>query len=160
MTPLPPVRPSTTTAPPPPPPGPPPSEESPQQISQPVAQQPAQPEPSVPSQQSLPSTHRCPEILGPASPMTQEYVPRREPPPLVTPSACLQQDVVRVPIAPTSPPDYHGGMQPGSPSRTSLPLPQHPVGDGSAWSYTRQMYRSSPHAAQAVEGQPWLVVLE
>ena len=73
MTPLPPVQPSTTTAPPPPPPGPPPSEESPQQISQPIAQQPAQPEPSVPSQQSLPSTkNRCPEILGPASPMTQE----------------------------------------------------------------------------------------
>ena len=55
MAPLPPVQP-TTRPPPPPPPGPHPSEESPQ-ISQPVTQQQAQPEPSVPSQQSLPSTH-------------------------------------------------------------------------------------------------------
>ena len=43
---------------------------------------------SVPSQQSLPSTRRCPDILGPASPMTQEYVPGRAPPPPMTPSAC------------------------------------------------------------------------
>ena len=62
MTPLPQIQPSTAVAPPPPPPGPPPSEESPQQVSQPVIQQPSQPEPSVPSQQSLPSTHRCPEV--------------------------------------------------------------------------------------------------
>ena len=81
MTPLPPVQPSTTTAPPPPPPWPPPSEESPQQVSQPVMQQPSQPEPSVPSQQSLPSTHRCPDVHGLAAPMTQEYVPGRAPPP-------------------------------------------------------------------------------
>ena len=40
MTPLPQVQQSTEIAPPPPPPGPPPSEESPQQVSQPVMQQP------------------------------------------------------------------------------------------------------------------------
>ena len=40
------------------------SEESPQQVSQPVIQQPSQPEPSVPSQQSLPSTHRWPGVQG------------------------------------------------------------------------------------------------
>ena len=28
------------------------------------------------------------------------------------------------------------------------------MGDGSAWSYVRQIYRSSPHAARAVEAQP------
>ena len=43
--------------------------------------------------------------------MTQEYVPGRAPPPPMTPSACLQQDMARAPIAPTSPPGYHGGMQ-------------------------------------------------
>ena len=157
MTPLPPAQPATTTAPPPPPPpGPPPSEESPQQVSQPVIQQPAQQEPSVPSQQSLPSTHRCPDVHGPAAPMTQEYAPGRAPPPPMTPSACLQQDMTRVPVAPTSPPGYHGGMQAGSPPRprASPPPPQPPVGDGSAWSYLRQMYRNSPHAAQAIEAQP------
>ena len=100
MTPLPPVQPSTTEAPPPPPPGPPPSKESPQS----VMQQPQQPEPSVPAQQSLPSTHRCPDVQGIVSPMTQEYVPGRAPPPPVTPSACLQQDMTRAPMAPTSPP--------------------------------------------------------
>ena len=64
MTPLPPVQPATTTAPPPPPPpGPSPSEESPQQVSQPVMQQPAQPEPSVPFQQSLPSTHQLDHMV-------------------------------------------------------------------------------------------------
>ena len=155
MTPLPPVQPATTTAPPPPPPpGPPPSEESPQQASQPMIQQPGQPEPSVPSQQSLPSTHRCPDVHGPVAPVTQEYVPGRAPPPPMTPSACLQQDTTRVPIAPTSPPGYHGGVQAGSPPSASPPPPQPPVGDGSAWSYLRQMHRSSPHAAQAVEAQP------
>ena len=41
----------------------------------------------------------------------------------------------------------------GSPPRASPP-PQQPIGDGSAWSYTRQMYCNSPHAAQAVEAQP------
>ena len=155
MTPLPEVQPSTTMAPPPPPPGPPPVEESPQQAPQLVAQQSAQPEPSVPSQQSLPSTHRCPDALGPAAPLTQEYVPgRAPPPPPTTPSACLQQDMARVPIAPVSPPGYLGGMQPGSPLRASPPPPQPLVNDGSASSYVRQMYRSSPHAAQAVEAQP------
>ena len=153
ITPLPVVQPSTRP-PPPPPPGPPPSEESPQQISQPGTQQPAQPEPSVPSQQSLPSTHRCPDVLGPAAPMTQEYVPGRAPPPPMTPSACFQQDMARAPIAHTSPPGYHGGMQVGSPQRASPPPQQLPVGDGSAWSFTRQMYRNSPHAAQAVQAQP------
>ena len=151
MTPLPPVQPSTTEAPPPPPPGPPPSVESPQ----PVMQQPQQPEPSVPSQQSLPSTHRCPDVQGVVSPMTQEYVPGRAPPPPVTPSACLQQDIIRAPLAASSPPGYLGGIPSGSPPRTSPPLPPPPpVGDGSSWSYVRQMYRSSPHAAQAVEAQP------
>ena len=154
MTPLPQVQQSTAVVPPPPPPGPPPSEESPQQVSQPVVQQPSQPEPSVPSQQSLPSTHRCPEVQGIVSPMTQEYVPGRAPPPPMTPAACLNQDIARVPIAPVSPPGYLGGIQPGSPPRASPPPPQPPVGDGSAWSYVRQMYRSSPHAAQAVEAQP------
>ena len=154
MTPLPQVQQSTAIAPPPPPPGPPPSEESPQQVSQPVVQQPSQPEPSVPSQQSLPSTHRCPEVQGVVSPMTQEYVPGRAQLPPMTPAACLNQDIARVPIAPVSPPGYLGGMQPGSPPRASPPPPQPPVGDGSAWSYVRQMYRSSPHAAQAVEVQP------
>ena len=87
--------------------------------------------------------------------MTQEYVPGGAPPPPMTPTACLQEGMARVPIAPTSPPGYHGGMQVGSPPRASPPPPQvQPVGDGSAWSYTRQMYRSSPHAAQAVEAQP------
>ena len=50
--------------------------------------------------------------------------------------------------------DLPGRMQPGSPPRASPPPPQPSVGDGSAWSYVRQMYRSSPHAAQAVEAQP------
>ena len=154
MTPLPQVQQSTAIAPPPPPPGPPPSEESPQQVSQPVVQQPSQPEPSMPSQPSLPSTHRCPEAQGVVSPPTQEYVPGRAPPPPMTPAACLNQDIARVPISPVSPPGYLGGMQPGSPPRASPPPPQPPVGDGSAWSYVRQMYRSSPHAAQAVEAQP------
>ena len=44
----------------------------------------------------------------------------------------------------------------GSPPKV-LPSPPpptvQPIGDGSAWSYTRQMYRGSPHAAQAVEVQ-------
>ena len=72
----------------------------------------AQPQPSVLSQQSLPSTHRGPDVLGPAAPMTQEYVPHGgAPPPPMTPNACLQEGMARVPIAPTSPPDYHGGMQ-------------------------------------------------
>ena len=155
MAPLPPVQPNTR--PPPPPPGPPPSEESPQ-ISQQVTQQQAQPEPSVPSQQSLPSTHRCPDVLGPAAPMTQEYVPhggaQQQP---MTPDACLQEGMARVLIAPTSPPVYPGGMQVGNPSRAvhSPPPPptMQPVGDGSAWSYARQMYRNSPHATQIVEVQ-------
>ena len=154
MTPLPQVQQSTAVAPPPPPPGPPPSEESPQQVSQPVVQQPSQPEPSVPSQQSLPSTRRCPEVQGVVSPMTQEYIPGRAPLPPMTPAACLHQDIARAPIAPVSPPGYLGGMLPGSPPRASPRPPQPPVGDGSAWSYVRQMYRSSPHAAQAVEAQP------
>ena len=85
MTPLPPVQPSTRPPPPPPPP------ESPLQISQPVTQQQAQPEPSVPSQQSLPSTHRCPDVHGPAAPMTQEYVPGVAPPPPMTPTDCLKE---------------------------------------------------------------------
>ena len=72
----------------------------------------------------------------------------------MTPSACLQQDMSRVPIDPTSSPGYHEGMQAGSPPRASPPPPQLPVGDGSVWSFVRQMYRSSPHAAQAVEAQP------
>ena len=103
LTPLPPIQPSTRL-PPPPPPGPPPSEEPPPQISQPVTQQQAQPESSVPSQQSLPSTHRCPDVLGPAAPMTQEYVPHGGVLPPMTPNACLQEGMTRVPIAPTSPP--------------------------------------------------------
>ena len=89
--------------------------------------------------------------------MTQEYVPHGGAPQQpMTPNACLQEGMARVPIAPTSPPVYPGGMQVGSPNRV-LPLPPppavQPVGDGSAWSYTRQMYRNSPHAAQAVEAQ-------
>ena len=63
---------------------------------------------------------------------------------------------MHVPVAPTSPPVYPGGMQVGSPSRVvpSPPPPAiQPTGDGSAWSYIRQMYRNSPHAAQAVEVQ-------
>ena len=62
--------------------------------------------------------------------------------------------MTRVPIAPASPPGYPGGMHPGCPPRASPSSPQQFVGDGSAWSYVRQMYRSSPHAAQAVEAQP------
>ena len=155
MTPLPQVQPSTERAPPPPPPGPPPSEESPPQVVQPVMQQPQQPEPSVPSQQSLPSTHRCPDAQGIVSPMTQQYEPGRAPPLPITPSACHQQDMTRAPIASVSPPACLGGVQPGSPPRASPPLPPPPLaGDGSAWSYVRQVYRSSPHAAQAVEAQP------
>ena len=66
--------------------------------------------------------------------------------------------MARVPLGPTSPPVHHGGMQVGSHPRVSPtspppPPPAQPVGDASAWSYTRQMYRSSPHAAQAVEAQ-------
>ena len=49
-------------APPPPPPGPPPSEESPQQVPQPMMQQPPQPEPSVPSQQSL-AINSCHQLI-------------------------------------------------------------------------------------------------
>ena len=154
MTPLPQVQQSTEIAPPPPPPGPPPSEESPPQVSQPVVQQPPQPDPSVPSQQSLPSTHRCPDAQGIVSPMTQEYVPGRAPIPPMTPAACLPQDIARVPITLISPPGYLGGVQPGSPPRASPLPPQPTVGDGSAWSYVRQIYRSTPHAAQAVEVQP------
>ena len=88
--------------------------------------------------------------------MTQEYVPGGAPPPPRTPTDCLQGGMTRVLIAPTSPPGCHGGMQMGSPPRASPPpRPQmQPVSDGSAWSYARQMYRSSPHAAQAVEAQP------
>ena len=156
IAPLPPVQPNARQQPPPPPPlEPPPKEEESPQTSQPVAQQ-AQPEPSVPSQQSLPSTHRCPDV-GPTAPMTQEYVPpggAQQVP--MTPNACLHGGTARVPVGPTSPPVYPGGMQAGSPPRV-LPSPPPPVvqamGDGSAWSYTRQMHRSSPHAAQAVEVQ-------
>ena len=87
--------------------------------------------------------------------MTQEYVPSggaQQAP--ATPNACLQGGMVHVPVAPPSPPVYPGGMQVGSPSRAvPSPPPTQPTGDGSAWSYTRQMYRSSPHAAQAVEVQ-------
>ena len=90
--------------------------------------------------------------------MTQEYVPHGGVPPPMTPNACLQEGMTRVPIAPTSPPGCHGGMQMGSPPRASPPPPPPPqmqhIGDGSAWSYTKQMHRSSPHAAQAVEAQP------
>ena len=87
--------------------------------------------------------------------MTQEYVPHGGAPQVpMTPNACLQEGMPRVPTAPTSPPVYSGGTQVGSPPR-ALPSPPpptvQPVDDGSAWSYTRQMYRSSPHAAQAVE---------
>ena len=74
--------------------------------------------------------------------------------PPMTPAACLPQDIARVPITPISPPGYFGGVQPGSPPRASPPPPQPPAGDGSAWSYVRQIYRSTPHAAQAVEVQP------
>ena len=123
---LPPIQP-TTRPPPPPPPGPPPSEESPQ-VSQPVTQQQAQPEPSVPSQQSLPSTHRCPDVLGPAAPMTQEYVPHGGAPrPPMTPTACLQEGMARVPVAPSSPPGCHGGMQAGSPPRLESSPPPPPL---------------------------------
>ena len=63
----------------------------------------------------------------------------------VTPNACLQGGVDAGFAAPT-----------GSPPRV-LPSPPPPVvqavGGSSAWSYTRQMYRSSPHAARAVEAQ-------
>ena len=90
VTPLPTVQ-SSARPPPPPPPGPPPTEESPPQISQPVTQQQAQLEPSVPSQQSLPSTHRCPDVLGPAAPMTQEYVPHGGVPPPMTPNAVFKK---------------------------------------------------------------------
>ena len=86
--------------------------------------------------------------------MTQEYVPGRAPLPPMTPAACLNQDMTRVPMTPVSPQGYLGGLQPGSPPRASPPPPQPPLGGGSAWSYVRQMYRSSPHAAQAVEMQP------
>ena len=68
----------------------------------------------------------CPDVLGPAAPMTQEYVPPGGAPrPPMTPNACLQEGVARVPIAPTSPPGCHGGMQGGSPPRVSPPHYQY-----------------------------------
>ena len=124
MTPLPPVQPSTRL-PPPPPFGPPPSEESPPQISQPTAQQQAQPKPSVPSQQSLPSTHRCPDVHGPAAPV----ISRRN--------------------------TYQGeSLTRASPRTTHRLSSSSCMTRKFAWSYTRQVYRNSPHAAQAVEAQP------
>ena len=120
--PLPPVQPNARDQPPPRLLEPPPREES-TQTAQPVQQQ-AQGEPSVPSQQSLPSTHRCPE-LGPAAPMTQEYVPSRGGNPVpATPTACLQGNMAPGIVAPTSPPVYAGGTQMGSAPR-ALPSPLH-----------------------------------
>ena len=86
-----------------PPPLEPPSREDSTQTAQPGQRQ-AQEEPSVPSQQSLPSTHKCPD-LGPAAPMTHEYVPSRgvNPAP-ATPTACLQGNMALGIVAPSSPP--------------------------------------------------------
>ena len=151
--PLPHVQPNTQQQPPPPPPPlePPPREES-TQTPQPAQQQ-AHGEPSVPSKQSLPSTHRCPD-LGPAAPMTQEYVPSRGVNPVpATPTACFAPGIV----ASTTSPVYAGEAQVGNAPRV-LPSPPSPpvvqaMGDGSAWSYTRQVYRNSTHATQAIEVQ-------
>ena len=57
--------------------------------------------------------------------------------------------MTRAPVAPVSPLACLGGAQPGSPPG-ALPPPPPP----SAGSYVRQIYRSSPHAAQACEAQP------
>ena len=89
--------------------------------------------------------------------MTQEYVPSRGAQQVpMTPNACLQGGMALGPVAPTSPPAYPGGLQVGSPPRVSPSPPPpavQPMGDGSAWSHTRQMYRNSPYAAQAVQVQ-------
>ena len=100
---------------------------------------PGQIEPSAPSQQSLPSTHRCPQSAPPAL-MTQEYVTP------ATPVACLLGGA-----KPSSSPQHPGagvGCVPRSP-----PPPALISGDGSAWAFTRQVYRNPAQQAQAVEGQ-------
>ena len=112
--PLPPVQPNARQQPPPPPPGH--LQERSHRRS--LSQGRSKLNQSPPfHHSSLCHPHRCPDV-GPAAPMTQEYVPSGEAQQApMTPSACLWGGMACGLVAPTSPPAYPGGMQVGSPAR-------------------------------------------